>query len=61
LEDGSKQADIWGANWISGTREIICDSLINIRPKQMNAPGFNLNVVIRNQVVEIVRRITEET
>lgn len=36
LEDGSRQEDVWGADWVPETREVRFESLINIRPKQHN-------------------------
>ena len=36
IEDGSEQADIWGADWIPASREVRFESLINIRPRQHN-------------------------
>jgi len=36
LDDGSKQEDIWGADWYPDTNEIRCEALINIRPRQNN-------------------------
>ena len=32
LEDGSRQEDIWGADWIPSTHEVRYEALINIRP-----------------------------
>ena len=36
LENGSKQVDIWGADWYPMTQEVGYESLINIRPRQNN-------------------------
>lgn len=36
LEEGSEQADIWGADWYPSSGEVRFESLINIRPKQGN-------------------------
>ena len=36
LENGSKQEDIWGADWIPSTQQIHYEALINIRPRQNN-------------------------
>lgn len=33
LDDGSLQADIWGADWFSESHKVRFESLINIRPK----------------------------
>ncbi len=34
LADGSKQEDVWGADWLPSTQELTFESLINIRPAQ---------------------------
>ena len=36
LADGSKQDDIWGADWIPDTKQVRFEALINIRPRQWN-------------------------
>lgn len=36
LQNGSKQANIWGADWYPLTQEVGFESLINIRPSQNN-------------------------
>jgi hypothetical protein len=36
LKDGSKQKDIWGADWIPFTQKMAYESIINIRPSQNN-------------------------
>lgn len=41
LENGSVQANVWGADWLSFTQEVTFESLINIRPRQNN---FGLEV-----------------
>ena len=59
LEDGSQQADIWGADWHPETRTMTFESLINIRPRQQN---FSLEVQdsdLRKRIEKIVRRLLE--
>lgn len=34
LEDGSRQEDVWGADWIPGAQQVTFESLINIRPRR---------------------------
>jgi hypothetical protein len=59
LKDGSKQEDIWGADWIPHTKQISFEALINIRPRQNN-PSMKINdTVIREKVEEIVRGLLE--
>ena len=36
LDDGSRQEDVWGANWYPESRAIAFESLINIRPDREN-------------------------
>jgi Protein of unknown function (DUF5674) len=36
LQDGSRQEDVWGADWIPATQQVAFESLINIRPRQGN-------------------------
>lgn len=57
LEDGSRQEDIWGADWIPSSREVRYEVLINIRPSQANPSMTILDPSIRAQVREIVERL----
>jgi hypothetical protein len=61
LADGSRQEDIWGATWEPDLRQVICESLINIRPRQNNRSMPITDPTIRDRVVEIVRRLLEVT
>ena len=36
LKDGSRQASIWGADWNPTSQEVKSESLINIRPHQID-------------------------
>lgn len=36
LENGSRQDDVWGADWIPAANIVTFESLINIRPRQNN-------------------------
>lgn len=56
LEDGSRQRDIWGANWTPFNQSIDYESIINIRPSQNNC-----SMIIQDPAVkERVKRITED-
>ena len=58
LEQGSRQADVWGADW-DPVGEVRFESLINIRPRQGN-PGMELqSPELRARVERIVRRVFE--
>ena len=55
LEDGSRQEDVWGADWIPETREVRFESLINIRPKQGNRKMTIEAPTLQETVAQIVR------
>lgn len=57
LEDGSRQEDIWGADWIPTSRQVTFESLINIRPRQNNRSLEILDPAVRDGVAEITRRL----
>ena len=59
LEDGSRQEDIWGADWLPFSQEVQFEALINIRPRQNN-PGMTiLDPAIRARVGAIARQLLE--
>ena len=56
LDSGSRQADLWGANYYPGKGPDACieyTSLINIRPAQGNRVMLIMDPAIREQVREI--------
>ena len=55
LEDGSRQEDVWGADWNPTSQQVTFESLINIRPRQDNPALEILDPVIRERVAKIVR------
>lgn len=57
LENGSKQVDIWGADWYPLTQEVGYESLINIRPRQNNRSMEIQDPMIRQQVAQIVQQL----
>jgi hypothetical protein len=59
LDDGSRQEDIWGADWIPSTREVRYEALINIRPHQSNPSMEILDPSIRERLEAIARRLLE--
>lgn len=59
LKDGSKQNDIWGADWLPDTKQISFEALINIRPRQNNLSMKINDPVIREKLEEIVRSLLE--
>jgi len=59
LKDGSRQEDIWGADWYPNTGEVGFEALINIRPRQQNYGMEIQNPGLRTQVETVVRRLME--
>ena len=57
LEDGSKQEDIWGADWNPLTQEVTFEALINIRPRQDNRAMEILDPIIRERVRQVAQRL----
>ena len=57
LEDGSQQADVWGADWVPAAQQVTYESLINIRPRQNNPSLEILDPTIREQVGQIARQL----
>ena len=54
LDEGSRQEDIWGADWVPETQQIQYEALINIRPRQNNPSMVILDPSIRDRVGEIM-------
>jgi hypothetical protein len=54
LKEGSKQANLWGANWYPDEQEIEFESLINTRPPINNSVILQIPK-IRQAVEEITR------
>jgi hypothetical protein len=59
LEDGSRQEDIWGADWLPLSQEVQFEALINIRPRQNNPSMTILDPAIRARVEAIARQLLE--
>lgn len=59
LKDGSKQQDIWGADWLPQTKQVSFESLINIRPRQNNPSMIIKDKLIREKVEKVTRRLLE--
>ena len=57
LEDGSRQEDVWGADWVPETQEVRYEALINIRPSQSNRSMTIQDPSLRERVGETVRRL----
>lgn len=57
LNDGSRQEDIWGADWIPLTQEVHYEALINIRPHQNNSTMTIQDSSTRKRVAEVVQQL----
>lgn len=55
LDDGSKQADLWGAGIDFETNEIDFDSMINLRPRQGNSSREVLDQSVRKEIEITIR------
>lgn len=54
IDNGSRQEDVWGADWIPETQQIQFEALINIRPRQNNPAMGILDRSIRDRIRDIV-------
>ena len=59
LEDGSRQDDIWGADWKPEQRLVEFHSFINIRPRLGNRSSEIQSRALRERIEAIVRRLLE--
>lgn len=57
LETGSRQEDVWGADWNPNSQEVTFESLINLRPRQNNRSLEIVDPVVREQVAHVVRTL----
>ncbi len=59
LVDGSRQQDIWGADWYPDQRKVEFGALINIRPHQGNRSMEIEDPKLRAKIEAIIRRLLE--
>ncbi len=59
LEDGSRQDDIWGADWYPESKTVEFAALINIRPRQGNRGMEIEEPKLRKKIETIVRQFFE--
>ena len=59
LEDGSRQEDIWGADWYPESKTVQFGALINIRPRQGNRGMEIEDPKLRTKIETIVRQLLE--
>ncbi len=61
LEQGSRQEDIWGADWYPDRRTVTFGALINIRPRQDNRSMEVQDPALRARIEQVVRAVFEGT
>jgi hypothetical protein len=61
LDAGSRQEDIWGADWSPTQKEVRFEALINIRPRQNNRSMLIQDATLRARIEHVVRSIFERT
>ena len=59
LDDGSRQEDIWGADWYPESRTVGFGALINIRPNQGNRGMEIEDPKLRKRIETIMRNLLE--
>lgn len=59
LAHGSRQHDVWGADWYPDSRTVSFTALINIRPRLGNPSMEIMDPVMRRRVEAVVRRVFE--
>jgi hypothetical protein len=59
LEDGSRQEDIWGADWYPEQRKVEFGALINIRPHQGNRSMEVEDPKLRDRIETIARALLQ--
>ena len=58
LDNGSRQEDLWGANiYFKNPHDLEFTSLINIRPAQGNRSMELRDPMLRNKMLEIVKKL----
>jgi len=60
LEDGSRQGDIWGADWYPESRIVEFGALINIRPHQENRGMEIEDSKLRERIETIIRTLLQD-
>lgn len=61
LEQGSRQEDIWGADWYPDRRDVTFGALITIRPRQHNRSMEVQDPALRARIEHVVRAVFEGT
>ncbi len=61
IDNGSKQEDVWGADWIPFINAVTFESLINIRPGQNNFSMEVSDPKLRDRIERIARDLLEQS
>ena len=61
LEQGSRQEDIWGADWYPESGTVTFGAPINIRPRQDNRSMEVQDPTLRARIEQVVRAVFEGT
>ncbi len=61
IKDGSRQENIWGADWLPNEKVVRYEALINIRPRQNNRSMTIQDPVLQTRVEKVVRFVFEGT
>ena len=59
LQDGSKQENVWGANWIPSKKKVGYEAMLNISTRRKNPSMEIQDPKIRTLVDQVVRRLLE--
>jgi hypothetical protein len=59
LKDGSRQEDIWGADWYPEQRKVEFGALINIRPHQGNRSMEIEDPKLRDKIEMMIRALLQ--
>ncbi len=61
IEQGSRQEDVWGADWYPESRTVTYGAPINIRPRQGNRSMEVQDPSLRARIEQVVRAVLERT
>ena len=59
LQEGSKQENIWGADWIPEKREVRYEAMINVAPRRGNRSMVIQDPAIRSKVESVIRKLLD--
>lgn len=59
IEQGSRQEDLWGADWFPETKELRYEAMINIAPRRNNRSTEIKDPSVRGEVAKTVRALLE--